>query len=60
MSKDASNGWTTIIAALGLSVIGLALCLTRTNHGLLELVIAALAGLGGFSLGRLLKGGSRA
>ncbi len=58
MSHRAGDGWTTIAAAVGLTAIGLALCLTHTNHGLLELLIAALAGLGGFTAGRLSKGGA--
>ena len=55
MSRPTA-GAVTLIAATGLSLLGLALVLTRQNHGLLELVIAALAGLGGFTLRAWLKG----
>jgi hypothetical protein len=50
VSRTTADRWTTIAAAVGLSAIGVTLVITRTNHGLLEPVIAAIAGLGGWAI----------
>lgn len=52
MSKREAHGLNTLAAILSVCVIVVVGCLTGHDGWLLKIGIAAISGLGGFSLGR--------
>ncbi len=57
--KNQIRGWVVIIAILGLSVIEVVALLKGINGQLMALIVAVIAGLAGYNIKNILKGGTK-